>query len=190
MATRKNNHFEQEKLRLEYLFEHGIDLKHRIIRITGPIGDATYEDFDCQLTEMERQNPRKTITVRINSPGGSVYDALAIVGRMQSSSCPITTEGYGHVMSAATLILAAGKKRKLSEFCWFMHHKSQYMVGGSHDEIADAFQQAEREENTWAKWMERLTNQPAKFWLEGSKKRDMFLTAEECLEHGVVDEII
>lgn len=186
----KELEFEREKLRLEYLFDNGIDLANRIIRITGPIGDATFEDFDCQLTELEKNNPRKTVTVRINSPGGSVYDALAIVGRMTSSTCPITTEGFGHVMSAATLILAAGNKRRMSKFSWLMMHKSSYMVGGSHDEVREAVEQAEREEQMWAKWIAEMSDQDEKYWQKAVKKKDFYMTAEECLKVGVIDEII
>lgn len=188
--TPKELHLEQEKLRLEYLFEQGIDLKHRIIRITGPIGDGTFEEFDCQLTELEKSNARKTVTVRINSPGGSVYDALAIVGRIKSSSCPVITEGYGHIMSAATLVLAAGKRRKMSMYAWFMFHKSQYMVGGSHDDVIEAVEQAEREEKFWAKWMAEMSEKDAKFWYNSAKKKDFYMTAEECLKVGIIDEII
>jgi ATP-dependent Clp protease protease subunit len=182
--------FEKEKLRLEYLFESNIDLAGRIIRITGPIGDQTYEEFDSQLSELERMNTRKTIFVRINSPGGSVYDALAIVGRMKASSCPIVTEAYGHVMSAATLILASGKRRKMSRFAMFMHHKSQYMVGGSHDEVVDEVRQQEREEKLWSEWMSEFSKKSPQFWSTAAKKKNYYATAQECLDLGVIDEII
>jgi ATP-dependent Clp protease protease subunit len=191
--SKKNNNskaFEAEKLRLEYLFENCIDLKHRIIRITGPIGDATFEDFDVQITELEKQNPRKTITVRINSPGGSVYDALAIVGRMKASKCPIVTEGYGHIMSAATMVLAAGDKRKISKFAHFMHHKSSYMVGGDHDSIVEEVAQMEREERLWSKWMSEMSDKSEKFWYDSAKKKNFYMSAEEALKIGVVDEIV
>lgn len=191
-ATNKTQQidFDKEKLRLEYLFESNIDLAGRVIRITGPIGDGTYEDVDCQLSELERLNPRKGVTIRINSPGGSVYDALGIVGRMSSSSCPITTEGFGHVMSAATLILAAGKKRRLSEFAWVMHHKSQYMVGGSHDDVVDEVRQMEREEQMWSTWMAEFSVKDKNFWINIAKKKNFYATAKECLELGLIDEII
>jgi ATP-dependent Clp protease protease subunit len=194
MTTKKkpneDNEFMKEKLRLEYLFENCIDLKNRIIRITGPIGDASFEDFDLQLTEMEKANPRKTITVRINSPGGTVYDALAIVGRIKATKCRVITEGYGHIMSAATLILAAGDIRRMSSFSWFMYHKSSYMIGGSHDDIKEAVEQAEREEKFWAKKMTTMSTKSERFWLDCCNKRDYYVTAEEALKLGVIDEII
>lgn len=189
-TSKKNSDFEREKLRLEYLFESNIDLAGRVIRITGPIGDATFEDFDCQLSELERLSSRKSVTIRINSPGGSVYDALAIVGRMKASSCPIVTEGFGHIMSAATLILAAGKKRRMSKYAIFMHHKSQYMLGGDHDSVVDEVRQMEKEEKLWSQWMSEMSKKTPKFWYDCAKKRNYYATAKECLALGVIDELI
>lgn len=188
--SKNSLNFEKEKLRLEYLFESNIDLAGRVIRIVGNIGDATYEDLDCQLSELERLNPRKTVTIRISSPGGSVYDALAIVGRMSSSSCPIITEGFGQVMSAATLILAAGKKRRMSRYCMFMHHKSSYMIGGDHDSVVDEVKQVEREEKLWSEWMSEFSKRTSQFWYNAAKKKNYYATAQECLKLGVIDEII
>lgn len=190
MSEKKNIEFEKEKLRLEYLFEHGIDLEGRIIRLSGTIDEESFEAFDYQLSELERLNPRKTITIRINSPGGSVYDALAIVGRIRSSTCPIITEGYGQIMSAAVLVLAAGKKRKMSNYAWFMHHQSSYVVAGSHDDVVDEVQQMEREERMWCKWMSELSSKTEKFWTTAAKKKNFYATAEECVKMGIIDETI
>ena len=101
----KNKDMEFEKLRLGYHFEEGVNFRDRVILIDDEITESSFALFDAALSEMERDSKR-TVTIRINSPGGSVYDALAIIGRLTSSSCHIVTEGYGHVMSAATLLLA------------------------------------------------------------------------------------
>lgn len=185
----KDKSFDAEKLRLEYSFDHGVNFRDRVIQITGPIGDAIFDHIDAALSELERQN-KKSITIRINSPGGSVYDALAIVGRLTASPCRIITEGYGHVMSAAVLVLACGDKRRMSKFSWFMHHKSSYMVGGSHDDVVEEVQQMEREERFWARWMQEFSSQDAKFWLSSVRKKNFYATAEECLKLGVIDELI
>ena len=106
----KAKDIDKEKLRLEYLFDQGVNFVDRVIQINEEIGEESFAFIDAALSELERTS-KKTITVRINSPGGSVYDALAIVGRLNSSNCRIVTEAYGHVMSAATLLLAAGRMR-------------------------------------------------------------------------------
>ena len=113
---------DKEKVRLDYLFDQGVNFVDRVIQINEEIDDHSFAFVDAALSELERAS-KKTITIRINSPGGSVYDALAMIGRLNASSCRIVTEAYGQVMSASTLLLAAGKKRRMSKYCVFMEHK-------------------------------------------------------------------
>lgn len=176
-------------IHLETLLQHGINFRDRIITIKEEIDADLFGKIDAALSEMESDN-RKAITIRINSEGGSVYDALAIVGRLKSSKCRIITIGFGAVMSAATLILACGDERKMSDLAWFMHHESQYAVEGSHKQIQDAVAQAEKEENQWAKWMGEYSNKDAKFWRKVASDKDAYFTAQELLDLGVIDEIL
>lgn len=177
----------QTALHLEYLFD-GVDFKNRSITISEDIHEDLFIFVDAAMNEMERVN-RKHITIKLNSPGGSVYEALAIVGRMKKSPCNIHTEIYGHTMSAATLIAAAGDVRKMSKYAFFMHHSSSYEVSGRHSEVRATVEQMEREERLWAKWMADLTTPDDEFWYETGKNVDAYFTAEECLELGVVDEV-
>lgn len=176
-------------IHLETLLEHGINFRDRIITITNEIDSDEFLRIDAALSEMESDS-RKSVTIRINSPGGTVYDALAIVGRITNSKCKIITEGYGHVMSAATLILACGDERKLSKFAWFMCHEASYAVDGKHTDIKRAVLQAEKEEQHWSKWMEEFSNKDSKFWQKVASEQDTYYSASELLELGIVDEII
>jgi hypothetical protein len=72
---------------------------------------------------------KSTVTIKINSPGGSTYDAMAIIGRIRSAKCYIVTEGYGQIMSAASLILASGRKRRINKYAFLMWHEASYGVG-------------------------------------------------------------
>ena len=119
-----------------------------------------------------------------------MYEAIAIVGRMKASPCVIVTEGYGMVMSAATMLLAAGTLRKVSKYCWFMHHESAYQVGGRHSEIKAYVAQAEKEELVWAQWMAELTKKKAAFWQQTGTHIDAYFTAEQLVKLGVADELI
>ena len=107
----------QSTLNLQYAFDRDVDFKSRVIRISEEIDAGVFDKIDAAMNHLER-SCRKMITIKINSEGGSVYDALAIVGRLTSSKCKIVTEGHGRVMSAATLILACGDERKMSKYCW------------------------------------------------------------------------
>ena len=184
----KNKDMELEKLRLGYHFEEGVNFRDRVIQLDDEITESSFALFDAALSEMERGS-KKTVTIRINSPGGSVYDALAIIGRITSSPCRIVTEGYGHIMSAATLLLASGKKRRISKYCIFMAHQMTYHVMGSHGDTKEEVEQVERQERLWCDWMAEVSNKDAKFWYDKTYKKNLYLTATECLEYGVVDEI-
>lgn len=180
---------DKENLRLEFMFERGINFKDRTIQITGNIEEGGFDFIDSALSELERGS-RKAVTIKINSPGGSVYEALAMVGRLQNSKCQIITEGYGQIMSAAILILAAGDKRRISKFAWAMNHEASYTINGRHSDVKDEIAQMEREEKMWCDTMAEMSGMNAEFWYKTSHKTNFYLTATECKNLGLVDEII
>jgi ATP-dependent protease ClpP protease subunit len=165
-----------------------VDVKNRVIRITTDIDTELFDIVDAGLTELESIS-KKAITIRISSYGGGVYEALAIIGRMEKSKCKIITEGYGPIMSAATAILAAGNERRMSRRAWFMHHESSYGIEGRHNEIKHYVKQQEREENDWAKLMEELTGTNKNFWITEGKNIDRYFSAQECLQLNIVDKL-
>ncbi len=188
-SKNKTTDIDKELSRLEYSLDKGINFKDRIILITGEIEESSsFNRLEAALCEMERDT-RKGITIRINSGGGSVYEALAMVGRIENSRCHITTECYGHAMSAAGLILSSGSKRRMSRRAWFMYHEIMAASEGSISEIEDQVFQLRREMHQWADAMTDLTTESLEFWKSIAKRRDCYLSAEECLKYGIVDEI-
>jgi ATP-dependent protease ClpP protease subunit len=186
--TSIENKLSLASLQLHYAFDYGIDFQNRIIKITGPIEPPQFDLFDAAITQMESSS-RKTITVKINSYGGETYEALAILGRMRQSNCKIVTEAFGKVMSAATIILAGGDRRRFSKYATFMHHESSYGIEDSHSRIKSIVEQMEREELLWAETMAKFSKKPAKFWLEIGVHLDEFFNAEQLLKTGLIDEI-
>lgn len=185
----KQTDVDKEALRLEYCFDKGINFKDRIIQITGEIEcNSSFDWLDAALTEMERGS-KKAITLKINSPGGSVYEALAMVDRIRDSKCQIVTKCYGHAMSAAGLILAAGDKRLMGAKSWFMYHEMSFGNHGTVTEQEENLAQAKREMNAWVETMTEYSNQPSEFWQEASHKHDFYLSAKQCVELGVVDDV-
>lgn len=188
MTQKKTN--ELESLRLEYCFDHGVNVKQRTILITGEIEQqSSFDLLDAAMNEMEAES-RKAITVKINSPGGSVYEALAMIDRMQESPCIVTTKCYGHAMSAAGLLLTAGNKRYMGSRGWFMHHEISMIAGGTLSKLEEEVAQAKREMQQWAITMAEFTKRDAEFWLAAAKNKDFYLSAEQCLELGVVDGLL
>src|SRR5216110_1974264 len=85
-------------------------LKERIIFITGPIEDGMSTLVVAQLLFLEADNPKKEISIYINSPGGSVTSGMAIYDTMHFIRSPVSTLCVGQAASMASLLLAAGKK--------------------------------------------------------------------------------
>lgn len=169
--------------------ESALNLKSRIIQIVGPIDEKMFCKVDSELALLEGKSKRP-VTFVINSFGGSVYDAIAIVARMRKSPCDIITEVYGQVMSAATIILAAGDKRRMDKLAFFMTHEGSYGAGGTHTQIKHYVQQAERENKMWCKTMAEFSGASAKFWeTRGLNGMDCYLSAEQCLKIKVIDEV-
>lgn len=175
-------------LNLGIAFEYGVNFKERTITISTDIDESLFTMVDVALTEMESQS-KQAVTLRINSPGGDTYAAMAIVGRLKNSKCQIVTEGYGHIMSAGTILLACGDKRKVSKYAWFMHHEASYGVDGRHSAIKGAVAQIEREEKAWNKWMGEFTKKDSKFWDKHGIGTDAYFSADELIELGVADMV-
>ena len=174
---------------LTYDFEYGVDIKNRIIKLTGEVDEFMWDILDSGLNQLEHS--KEKITIRINSPGGSTYDALAIIGRIKKSRAYIVTEGFGQVMSAATLILVAGRQRKISHYAFFMWHEASYYIDGRHSQNKATVVQVEKEERMWAQWMSEMTGEvhDAQWWYDHGVGKDAYFSAEELVELGVADEV-
>jgi ATP-dependent protease ClpP protease subunit len=168
--------------------EKGISLRERTILLTGVIDDTKFEAISNSMSVLESQGD-DPITIKLHSPGGSTYETLAILGRMRNSPCQIIVEGYGQIMSAAVLILAAGHVRRMSQFAWLMHHEASYSLEDTHSKIKQQVKQVDAEEERWASWMSKFTKKDKDFWLSTGVGSDAYFNPEQCLELGVIDEI-
>lgn len=188
--TSKSDEIAAKELKYTLLFERGVDFENRVIRINGEINDEVFDLVDTGMTIMEKQG-RGNIIIRINSDGGEVYSALAIVGRLKKSkSVKIITEGYGRIMSAATLILACGDKRRISQYAFFMHHEAAYDAGDLKlSSMKHQLAQWEAEEKFWAEKMAEFTEKDANWWAKQGVGQDAYFSPEQLLDFGVVDEI-
>lgn len=186
----KDSQVAAQELKYSSQFDRQVDFDNRVIRINGEIDDEEFNRIDAAMTIMEKDN-NKQITVRINSYGGEIYSALAIVGRLKKNKgIQVVTEGYGKIMSAATLILACGDKRKISRFSWLMHHESNYSLDDDrHSNHKHFLRQMEKEDDKWCEFMEQFTNKDKNFWKKVGVGKDRYFDPDELLDIGVVDEI-
>lgn len=184
---------------LSEIVDTGIDFENRIIRINGPIGTAPlmstedYHDFnwlDFALTKMEVESS-KDITIRINSQGGDVYEALAMVGRIKASSANIITESYGSCMSAATLLLLSGDWIRLSTYCIPMFHEMSYGTPNQKQpDNKEYVEQAQIEQEKMITFYAKHSNKSKDFWRRSMYKTEFHPEPEQLLSWEVVDELI
>lgn len=177
-----------EAMLIQLMFDYGINPETRTINLTGEVNEIMYDLFEIGMTYLESKS-KATITVKINSPGGSTYDAMGIISRLKESKCKVVTKGYGHVMSAATLILASGDKRMMSSEAFLMWHEASYDISGRHSSNKALVDQVSKEEAFWADRMAERSNKDAKYWRECGIHVDAYFTADQLLELGVIDEI-
>jgi len=166
-------------------------LKERIIFITGPIEDGMSTLVVAQLLFLEADNPKKEISMYINSPGGTVTSGMAIYDTMHFIRPPVSTVCIGQAASTASLLLAAGTKDLR-----FALPNARIMLrqpsGGFEGQATDIMVHA-REILSLKKRLNEIyvrhTGQPLKK-IEEALERDYFLTAEMARDFGVVDKVI
>lgn len=166
-------------------------LKERIIFVTGPIEDHVASLITAQLLFLEADNPKKEISMYINSPGGVVTSGMAIYDTMQFVRPPIATLCLGQAASMASLLLCAGEKGMryaLPNARVLLHQPS----GGFQGQASDIERHAEdiiKMKRRLNEVYVRHTGQDYET-IERTLDRDYFLTAEEAKKFGLVDEVI
>ena len=166
-------------------------LKERIIFITGPIEDGMSTLVVAQLLFLEAENPKKEISMYINSPGGVVTSGMAIYDTMQFIRPQVSTLCVGQAASMGSLLLAAGAKdmRFALPNARIMVHQPS---GGFQGQATDIMLHAQEILNLKKRLNEiyvHHTGQSLKK-IEDALERDYFLTAEMAKDFGLVDKVI
>src|SRR5437773_3002819 len=166
-------------------------LKERIIFVTGPIEDGMATLVVAQLLFLEADNPKKEISMYINSPGGVVTSGLAMYDTMQFIRPPVSTLCTGQAASAGSLLLAAGAKDMR-----FSLPNSRIMVhqpsGGFQGQATDILLHAQEIQNIKRRLNEIYVKHTGQTYqtIEDSLERDRFMTAEQAKEFGLIDKVI
>ncbi len=166
-------------------------LKERIIFLVGPVNDAVSSLICAQLLFLESENPKKDISLYVNSPGGVVTSGLAIYDTMQYIRPDVATVCIGQAASMGSLLLSAGAKGKR-----FSLPNSRIMVhqpsGGAQGQATDIEIQAREILNLRKRLNEiyvRHTGQPVEA-IESALERDKFMSPDEAKSFGLIDEVV
>ena len=166
-------------------------LKENIVFLGGVIDDDTANIIIAQLLFLQFENPKKDIQLYINSPGGSVSAALAILDTMHHVKNDVSTVCVGMAASAAALLLSAGKKGKR-----FSLPNSEIMIhqpmGGAQGQATDIEITAKQIVKLKAKLNKMMAENTGKTVVQVEKDadRDYYMSAEEAKKYGIIDKVI
>lgn len=166
-------------------------LKDNIIFLGGPIDDHTANLVIAQLLFLQAEDPKKEISLYINSPGGSVTATLAIIDTMQHVKNDISTVCVGIAASGAALVLSSGTKGKRMAL-----PNSEVMIhqplGGAEGQASDIEISAKhilKTRVTLNKLLAKNTGQTVAR-IEKDVDRDFFMDAEEAKKYGIIDQVM
>ena len=168
-------------------------LKDRIIFLSEDVNHATASLVIAQMLFLESEDPDKEISFYINSPGGSITDGMAIVDTMNYIKCPVSTICIGLAASMGSVLLASGEKGKR-----FATPNSEILIhqplisGGLSGQTTEIKIHADHMVKTREKLNKLLSEKTGQSLeqIEKDTERDHYMTAEEALKYGLIDEII
>jgi ATP-dependent Clp protease protease subunit len=166
-------------------------LKERIIFLTGPINDMVSTLVCAQLLFLESENPNKDISFYINSPGGIVTSGLAIYDTMRYIRPDVTTVCVGQAASMGSLLLCAGAKGKryaLPHARIMVHQPSGGFQGQASDIEIHAKEILSLRERLNRIYAEHTGQDVAV--IEEAMERDRFLSPEEAVTFGLIDQVV
>lgn len=180
--------------------EKAADYYHRVYQFVGQVSEASVDKCVDRLTTWTRIDPRCDIEVVFNSPGGSVIDGMALYDFLQQlrrDGHRITTTGMGIAASMAGILLQAGDVRRMGREAWVLIHEGSFGVQGSIGQVEDRFEWVKRiQDRILDIFAERAKASAAEkpatraFIKRNWERKDWWLSSDECLKLGIVDEVL
>lgn len=166
-------------------------LKDRIIFLGGEVTDDEANLIVAQMLFLEADDPDKDISLYINSPGGSITAGMAIYDTMQYIRCDVSTICIGMAASMGAFLLAAGAKgkRRALPNGEILIHQPLGGTRGQATEVAIHAEQLIKTREKMNKILAERTGQTVE-QIALDTERDHYMTAEEALKYGLIDEII
>jgi ATP-dependent Clp protease protease subunit len=166
-------------------------LRERIVFLNGEVEDGMASLVCAQLLFLESENPKKEISMYINSPGGVVTAGLAIYDTMQYIKSPVSTVCMGFAASMGSFLLMAGHpglRVALPNARIMVHQPS----GGFQGQATDILLHAQEIQNIKRRLNEIYVKHTGQSYqtIEDSLERDRFMTAEQAREFGLIDKVI
>jgi ATP-dependent Clp protease protease subunit len=166
-------------------------LKERIIFLGGPIDDTGANLIIAQLLFLESEDPKKDISLYVNSPGGHVDAGLAIIDTMNHVKPDVSTVCVGMAASMGSMILTSGAKGKrfILPNAEVMIHQPWGGIQGQASDIEITARHILKLRDRLNKMLAKTTGQKLE-QIEKDVDRDFFMDAEEARKYGIVDEVL
>ena len=165
-------------------------MRDRLLWVAGPVDDRMSTVVQAQLMYLDSTD-KTDITMHIDSPGGSVKSGLSMVDVMNYISCDIRTVNTGMAASMGSILLGAGTKGKRSSlrFSKTMLHQTSGGAGGNIQDARINFIEWEKANKILFELLGEYCNKTAEQVTEDAS-RDFWLSANEALEYGIIDEVV
>jgi len=168
-------------------------LKERIVFLGSEINSIVANSIVAQLLYLEHEDPEREIRMYIQSPGGEIYAGMAILDTMRAIRAPVSTTAIGMTASFGTVLLAAGRKGlryALPNATIHMHQPLSYGGGGGQaSDIAIQAKEIIRLKESLLNFFVETTGQ-LRAKLEQDTDRDIYMTAQQALEYGLIDSVL
>jgi len=182
-----------EKKRMVFKeLEYGVNFEDGLIYLTYDIDTDALYHLTSRLDQLKNyyNGEHKDITLMVSSFGGDVYSMLGIVDYIRALDTKVNTHCVGMAMSAAAVILACGTgKRTMTKNSTVMIHEGSALESGKVSDVITGTDNLKKLLTQTNKILGEVTNKTASFWKKLSKQ-DTYLTAEQSLEYGLIDEIV
>lgn len=176
------------------------DRHFHVYRFNVPVGEKSVNECIATLTSWSRLDGAVPIEVIFNSPGGSVVDGMALYDFLQdlrAAGHHITTTASGIAASMAGILLQAGDTRRMGKEAWVLIHQASFGTSGSFGSVEDTMEWVRKvQERILDIFAARAKSSGAEKpysraqFKKNWERKDWWLSSDECLTHGVVDEVL
>jgi ATP-dependent Clp protease protease subunit len=169
-----------------------LDYEDSVIFLSDEIAEHTLTDFIIRMRSLlqHRKDKEAPINLMINSPGGDIYEMFGIIDYIESLDVKVNTICRGRAFSAAAIILVCGTgTRMMSKRSTVMFHQSSSFLGGKMSDITAYLDNVKSLEKIIYTMLAEKTKKDAEWW-RNKMRSDLFMTSDQLLEVGVVDQII
>ncbi len=167
------------------------DAYHQRYHFASAVDSANVKACMAKLTEWHRRDPECDIEVVFTSPGGSVVDGMALFDFITElrKTHKVTTSTLGIAASMAGILLQAGDVRVMGKESWLLIHEASFGAGGKIGEVEDTVEWVKKVCDRILDIFEQRAHVKKAFIKRNWSRRDWWISSDEALKHGFVDEV-